>query len=328
MAKKPDEQDDDAEEKSIDEQILDRVEGIDDEEDAGDEEEVKKSVKVEEESEEEVDKKLATDLFSNKQIELDKTHKATPKIDPKTGKPIAEPGADRRHYANSVREKARADGLQRENETLKAQLEGAKQAGTIGTQLGLKPDEVVAGAKIIAAFKEDPVSTVKYLLTEAQKLGHNIESIGQGTDVKAIKALLDERLAPFAKEREDKQKQEEIRAQAKEQYDTFVSMYPDAVVHTNTIAELLERDTTGRLTADAAYFQLKTFYLERGLDWSKPLEVLEEEQKKGVATQVRPGIPSGRKPGPTTQAKLADVDTSIDDIIRESMQEAGIGSTN
>lgn len=325
MAKKPDEQEDDGKEKSIDEQILDRVEGIDDD-DQEEESKPDAQLKTDKSAKEDEEAEPERDLFRTKQLELDGAHKPAPKLG-KDGKPIAEAGADRRHYANSVREKSRADGLQREVETLKARLAGAEQAGSIGTQMGLKPEEVVAGAKIIAAFKEDPASTIKYLLTQAQALGHNVEGVGLGTDVKAIKSLLDQYMAPFNKEREEKQKQVEVQAQAKEQYDNFVNSYPDAVVHANSIAALLENDPTGRLTAVAAYFQLKTFYLERGLDWSKPLEALEEEQK-GAQTQSRPGVPSGRKPGPTTQAKIADVDTSMEDIIRESMKEAGIGSTN
>jgi len=241
-----------------------------------------------------------------------------------TGAVIAKGGAERRFYETAQREKKRADDATRQFEALSHQLEGFKQASAISTQLGLSPEEAIAGSRIIAAYKEDPVKTIEYLLTQAKAAGHNVETLGgQSVDMAAIKRLIETQLAPLAEDRQKRQAAEQAEAGAQQKYDEFVAKYPDAVIHGDSIARLIERDPS--LSPDAAYWRLKAIYAENGLDFSKPLSQIETEQ--GATSKPQSSLPSGRpRSGAVAQGmdELASVDTPYEDIIRQGMKEAGI----
>ena len=242
------------------------------------------------------------------------------------GQVIAKGGAERRLYEQAQR-------VSQENSTLKgrvAELEGQAKAvtdaGSVGTQLGLTPEEITSGAQLIAAYKENPIETIKYLLTQAQAAGHNMEGVGSGTDVGAIKKLIEDAMKPFVDDRQlvlDTQKQRE---EADKVYNDFMARHPDALVHQDALAQLLEKDTT--LNPEAAYFKLLNFYQTKGLDWTKSLDTLQKELKEGKSG-AQTSLPAGgaNAADVTDTAEVASVDTSLDDIIRGAMKEAGVGAT-
>ena len=55
--------------------------------------------------------------------------------------------------------------------------------------------------------------------------------------------------------------------------------FPDAVVHQNTIGQLLDKDRS--LSPEDAYNKLKDFYSEKGFDWPIPLEEYQKEEISG-----------------------------------------------
>ena len=113
-----------------------------------------------------------------------------------------------------------------------------------------------------------------------------------------------------------------------EVYNGFMSQFPDAQIHDNSLARLLESDQN--LTPEAAYFKLKNFYLEKGLDFSVPLETLaqqEQQRKQTPEVNTQQTLPSGGNipaQNVTDTADIADVGTSYDEIIRQSMRDAGM----
>jgi len=242
------------------------------------------------------------------------------------GNVVAKSGAERRFYETAQKEKSRAEALQRQLDEATAKLSGVEQAGSVGSQLGLSPDEVIAGARIIDAFKKDPSATINYLLTQAQAMGHNVEGVGSGTDLKAIQQMLDTQLKPLRERFAQEEATASRDAETERVYTQFVTKYPDAELHGDSIARLLEKDES--LSPEAAYFMLRNFYLERNLDWSKPLAKLEEESKaQGDQTsQTQQSLPSGRNAaGSVVQtSEIASADASYDDIIRASMKQAGL----
>ena len=246
----------------------------------------------------------------------------------KDGNVIAAGGKERRFYETAQRERARAEQASNEVETLKSQLEAINNAGNIGTQYNLTPEEVTTGAQIIAAYKENPVETLNYMLTQAQASGHNVDGIiNGGTDLAAIQQLIKNELAPITEEQQRRADTQEAEGRATEIYNGFMSQHPDAAVHENALARLLQEDNS--LTVDAAYYKLQNFYLQRGLDWTKPLEVLnrEAEAQKTANVNTPPQPPEGNSVSPsnvTDTAQVADVSTSTDDIIKQAMNEAGI----
>jgi len=250
----------------------------------------------------------------------------------RNGNVIARGGPERRHYETAQRLKQENTALTNRVTQLEASAQAVNDAGNLGTQFSLTPEELTTGAQMIAAFKENPVDTVKYLLTQAQAAGHNIDGIGGTTDTAAMKQMMETMLSPLLGDRQAQLDTQEYERQALETYNTFIGTYPDASVHEDSLARLVSQQG---LAPDAAYFKLKAFYAEKGLDWNVPLETHAANARKAQEAAKNNGSGANQTQlptGGTSEANVtdtpivADTDTSYDDIIRESMREAGASS--
>jgi hypothetical protein len=245
------------------------------------------------------------------------------------GQVLARGGPERRFYETALKEKQRANELQTKVGTLTSQIDAINSAGTIGTQYDLTPEEVVSGAQIMSAYKENPVGTIKYLLTQAQAAGHNIEDISSGGfDAKALKEMIDTALKPLTDDRQARVDTQEADAAGLEAYNDFMGKHPDAHIHQDTLAKLLASDPS--LTPDAAFYKLQAFFAQRGLDWQHSLDQhqvsLDAKNAEGSDGDGQVQLPGGGT-NPTTitdTAGVADVNVSTDNIIRDAMAEAGI----
>ena len=243
------------------------------------------------------------------------------------GNVVATGGKERRFYETAHREKQRADQATQEVQTLKGQIEAINSAGTLSTQYDLTPEEVTTGAQIIASYKENPVETIQYMLTQAQASGHNVEAIGGGSgmDMKAVQQMLDNALKPLVSEHQERADTQEVQDRALNIYNEFTNKYPDAAPHENSLARLLQQEPS--LSPEAAYFKLQSYYAQRGLDWTKSLEQLQAQQaEQQSSANTQQALPEGGVPSAnvTDTAQVADVNTSTDDIIRQAMADAGI----
>ncbi len=244
------------------------------------------------------------------------------------GNVVASGGKERRFYEQAQRFRQEATTSSNKVQELEGQLKAISDAGNAGTQYNLTPEEVTTGVQLMAAFKENPVETVKYMLTQAQSLGHNVEGLTGGTDMASIKNMLNEAISPLVQERQEKVNAQQNLDQAQQIYDGFMSKHPDAKVHEDSLARLLESEPS--LSPEAAYFKLKSFYLEKNLDFNKPLEVLQQEFKAQkqvpVEGNTQSTVPTGGVPAAnvTDTETIADVGTSMDDIIKQSMRDAGM----
>lgn len=247
----------------------------------------------------------------------------------KDGNVIATGGAQRRFYETAQREKSRADASDRKVVELQGQLDAVNNAGTLGTQYDLTPEELTTGAQIINAYKEDPVGTLKYMLTQAQASGHNIDELGGqgGMDPSAIKTMINSALSPLLAEQSQRQDTQVANNAAQQQYDDFNAKFPDAKIHEASVTQLLKDDPT--LSPEAAYYKLQAFYGQKGLDWNKPLNRLQAEynaqKAKGPAENTQQQLPNGNvnANNVTDTSKAVDTNTSTGDIIKDAMAEAG-----
>ena len=245
------------------------------------------------------------------------------------GNVIAKGGKERRFYEQLQSTKQQNGALNQQVQQLESQIKAITDAGNLGTQYELTPEELTTGAQLVKSFKDDPVNTVKYLLTQAQAAGHNLDDVATGgVDAAAIKQMVNEAVSPLVQDRQQRVEAEQNQQKAMEVYNGFMSQYPDAQIHENSLARLLESDQN--LSPEAAYFKLKNFYLEKGLDFGVPLETLaQQEQQKQQTPEVntQQTLPSGGNipvQNVTDTADIADVGTSYDDIIRQSMRDANI----
>lgn len=210
------------------------------------------------------------------------------------GNLVARGGAERRIYErNAV---GRAVQLEGENRQLKQTVETYEKANAIGTQLGLNPGEVAVGAQLIDGLKRDPVSTVRNLLTELQSKGHNIEDLG-GVNVGAITTAIQEQLRPIVERFQQSENVTRARADAETQYNNFMTARPDARIHEDSLAHLLqERQEAGQpISLDEAYLTLRNYYYEKNLPWDKPLSSFTNANPNGSNTPNNPAsLPTGR----------------------------------
>jgi len=243
------------------------------------------------------------------------------------GNLVAQGGKERRFYETAQRERSRADNLEKELTTVKAQMDAVNNAGTLGTQYSLTPEEITTGAQIIAAYKNNPVETIQYMLTQAQASGHNIDALTTGgLDMSAVKQMLDTALQPLVSEHQERADTQAAQSRATSVYNNFMAKYPDSAVHEDTLARLLNEDTS--LSPEAAYFKLQSYYAKNNLDWTKSLVQLQQAATVAAtsAENTQQALPEGSiaNANVTDKPQVADVNTSTDDIIRDAMAEAGI----
>ena len=206
-------------------------------------------------------------------------------------------------------------------------MDAVNNAGTLGTQYSLTPEEITTGAQIIAAYKNNPVETIQYMLTQAQASGHNIDALTTGgLDMSAVKQMLDTALQPLVSEHQERADTQAAQSRATSVYNNFMAKYPDSAVHEDTLARLLNEDTS--LSPEAAYFKLQSYYARNNLDWTKSLAQLQQAATVAAtsAENTQQALPEGSiaNANVTDKPQVADVNTSTDDIIRDAMAEAGI----
>lgn len=237
-------------------------------------------------------------------------------------------GRERRIYEENNLLKRDVSKIRKDMDRLVAENNAYKSANNIHTQFNLSPEEVVTAGNLMAAWKKDPVETVKYLLTQVRAMGHNIDDVGGSVDIAAIKQMVTEAIQPFRQDRDSQLQERQAIETANMQYQEFIERYPDAVTHDKSLAQLLTRDPN--LTPEAALLVLKNFYLENGLDWKVPLEVHEENRRKSSVQQQQPQpkkeMPTGRTPAAQVvdQSPFASENDDWDSIVRDSLKSAGL----
>ena len=202
-------------------------------------------------------------------------------------------------------------------------------------QLGLSNEDTVLGLQLVQSWRKDPIGTLKYILTEAKAMGHNIEGINcSQIDTDAVGRIIYQKLSPFIQDRQQQLDVNTANTKATEAYNGFIAQYPDAVNHQDVIADMLRRDNS--LTPVAAYYKLQTWTIQHGLDFSQPLQAQmqqQQTQQQGVPPQTqqatRPMVGGQTLTQQTTQQPNADngvapADAEFDDIIAQVLVENGL----
>lgn len=249
-------------------------------------------------------------------------------------------GAERRMYERMQQTVQQHHSLTQQHQQatqkvaqLEGELQGFRQANQAMQQLGITPQEAAIGYNFVAEFKKDAVGTVKKLLEHVRSQGHNVEGIGQTVDMGAIQRMIQQQLQPITSHHQTLQQQQVAEQQAAQEYNNFVTRYPDARLHEGMLAEMLNRDTN--LSLDAAYFQLQLWATRNGLDWTQPLPAQIQARQNGQGngqqqTRQQTTLPNGRGGAAQfngnavgSKPKSASADASWDDIISETFQEVG-----
>lgn len=250
------------------------------------------------------------------------------------GKVIAKAGAERRIYEENQRMKR---DMQQFTTTVLPQIK--QQYQQMETELAqykgvveglhaqdLSPQDIQSGLDFVRGWRKNPKEVVKFLLTSLQSSGIDVDIEGMQPSIQAeaIKRMIDDKFRPFETERENQMKAHQQEMEVTNEYNSFVNKYPDSVVHDKTLAFMIRQNPN--LTPEVAYLQLKNYYLQKGLDFRKPLEVLAKEARTQQPNQGIPSTPtvSDQVAVPKVQQRVADVRNTFKDIVKSAMTDAGI----
>ena len=199
------------------------------------------------------------------------------------------------------------------------------------TIFNLNRDELFQAAQMQSAWKNDPIATINHLLTEARKMGHNIDGLDSGStlDMNAINRTIEEKLNPITQQHSQQQQAVQQQQEIQQQVTQFNNTHEHASIHGAHIAKLM---TQCNMDASAAYWKLKDQARSLGLDFTQPLEAQAQQRLQGntpSTTQV-PSVPGvgdlrGGTPASNLQSQTHTQTNSASpfrDIIREAMAEA------
>lgn len=225
---------------------------------------------------------------------------------------------------------------------LRETVKNYESANAIAQKEGLTLDEHGAALQMFVQYKKDPVKTLTTLLTLAEQAGRDVSTIRQATgpSLADFRAAVTEEVAkavqPFSfltEQQKVQQEQQLAYEEVQNQYAEFIEEFPDAVTHTDALANVM-RDKD--INAREAYYAVRAFAATRGLDWTKPLapQLVAQEQVKSNPSgdgQNRRQLPrmGGRNPREDTHVEngaldQANANDSWDAIAKRAMAKHGI----
>lgn len=254
------------------------------------------------------------------------------------GETIAKPGAERRHWERARQQEQRAVAAERSISELNQRVAQADAYLHAGKELGLSADEQLSSLKLFGWFKREPEAMLKWLLTEAQSRGYNMNTIlgqdSQGVNIEAVTKAVQAQLKPLIDSHQERAQWDRASQEAQTELNAFYNEFPNAPVHETQIANLMtgyEQKFPGRtLSLREAYLYLDNWATREGLDMSRPLEPQLEARQAGKTLQQQrrqpANFPRGRG-GPVETVKEASGsfnEFSYDSIVASAMKESGL----
>lgn len=225
----------------------------------------------------------------------------------------------------------------RELGSLRSRIQNFEEANVLAKKEGLSIDEHGAALQMFVQWKKDPVKMMNTLLTIAEQNGKDVSSIRAGgglsaADIRtAVQEIVSEQIKPFSfltEQYQQQQEQQQFHEAVATEYASFIEEFPDAKVHEESIANVM-RDHN--VPAREAYFMVRTFAAERGLNWKEPLAQQLTQRNPSGGGNNRRQLPSmnGRNRSQDTHVEegamdQANASDSWDAIARRTMKKHGI----
>jgi hypothetical protein len=251
------------------------------------------------------------------------------------GEVVATAGAERRVYE-------RSNKIQQENiETTRRMADMQKQFDDNNSfanqpkNLGLTNDESLIGMQLMQQLKSDPVAAARQILQTAVSKGYNVQDIigtahgaNSAVDMGAIEQMIASKLAPITQREEQFQQQQDQQQSNENAKRQFISKHEFSDIHLDPITNLLQNNPN--MSPEQAYYEVKTYALSNGYDFTQPLgeQVLARNAggNNQQTNQPNRGMPNGNSSSNVvTQAPAqANGDDDWDAIVRNSMAESGM----
>jgi hypothetical protein len=152
---------------------------------------------------------------------------------------------------------------------------------------------------------------------------------GNAIEMSAIRQLVNEATAGQRQREEVDRSVAQGRQYAQQQYDAFMTKYPDAGPHADAIAEVMR---TQKMSAQEAYHEIRYFALQNRLDFSQPLgpQIVVRQQQQQIAppnerTQRAPmvnGNGGGNRDHLTSNTQYADAGSTWGEILNTVMHNS------
>lgn len=249
------------------------------------------------------------------------------------GKLIAEKGFAARMHQQNQRFRQQNETLTNELTELRTRHTELRSLDESMRRGGINADEMAQALDFATRYKKgDVLGIAKEIVALAMAAGHNAtdllgKDVGDSIDMRGVKAMLDERLGPIGKQRQDEERVAQQRKIATENYNRFVTDNEFAEVHGDAIVRMAKAEN---ISMQVAYNRLFQFAASNGFDFALPLgpqiEAHNEKARQTTTTtqqQTKP-MPSGattRSNGalPTASEPMNDADDDWGTILRQAM---------
>lgn len=257
------------------------------------------------------------------------------------GKIIARSGSQRRGYEETVRLKNTTTQLQQENTRLTQEVQSRAFLNDVPRQYGLSNEEVAQGLDYAARIKRgDVLGVARDFVALAASKGVQITDIlgkdaGDSIDMRALRAMIEERTAPLQQQQVQSQAEQEVRQRATQNYNQFVTENENADVQADIIVAYSKANN---VSLQVAYNRTLQFAIQNGLDMSQPLgpqidAAMQQQQQPDTQQQQQQRQPTLPMPNgaatretAVTQQQPVHADPNEDwaTILRREMAAAGI----
>lgn len=248
------------------------------------------------------------------------------------GKLIAEKGFAARMHQQNQRFRSQNETLTSEVNDLRTRVTELRSLDESMRRGGINADELAQALDFATRYKKgDVLGIAKEIVALAMAAGHNAtdllgKDVGDSIDMRGVKAILDERLGPIAKSRQEDEQKAQTEKVARDNYTRFVNDNEYADVHGDAIVRLARAEN---IPLQLAYNRLYKFAADNQLDFSMDLgpQIQERNTPAQQPTQQQP-TPKPMPNGATTRASGAlpapaepmnDADDDWGTIIKQAM---------
>lgn len=263
----------------------------------------------------------------------------------KDGKLIAQSGYVARMYHTARRMRSQLEERTQQLNELSSTVGELRSLNNSIRQYQLDNDEVAQALDLAGRMKRgDYLGVAKEVIALIAAQGYNVtdllgSDVGDSIDMRAVRQMLDQRLAPIAQQEQQQRRNDEAAAQGRRNYERFVSENDYADIHGDAIVGVMRRE---QCTPQQAYNRLLMFATRNNLDFTQPLgpqieqrqqqaqggnrNGQHQQQQQQMNGQQRKPMPNGagtRSPGAVPTVPLADAEADWGTIISEVQRTIG-----
>lgn len=260
------------------------------------------------------------------------------------GRIIAAKGEAARHWVDMSRQAGRAAQLEQQLRVVADQtqrneqlLHQAREIADVPQRMGMSKEEYNEGVILLGNWHRDPVAVAREIVSRTLAKGHNVTEImgtqaGDALEMGAVRRLIDEATRGQRTQEARMAAQSQADNQARQNYNSFVMRYPDAELHGDAIANLMNNH---QLSAVEAYHEVRHFATRHGLDFSQPLapQIQAAQQRaqqpngngqRSPQTQRAPMVSgaSGGQRAMTQETEYADPNSDWSSILNSVMRNS------